>query len=69
MLWFLMIKPQTVIRPFHCLFIYCLPSFVFYKASFACFQFVIAHYYSLKAKQNPLFLKSKIQTSPNDRLG
>ena len=55
MLWFLMIKPQTVIRPFHCLFIYCLPSFVFYKASFACFQFVIAHYYSLKAKQNSLF--------------
>lgn len=37
------------------LFYDCLWSYVFYKASFACFWFVIARYYSLKAKQNPLF--------------
>ena len=48
-------KPQTVIRPLKVLFYDCLRSFVFYKASFACFWFVIARYYSFKAKQNPLF--------------
>lgn len=41
-------------------------SFVFYKASFASFWFVIARYYSLKAKQNPLFKNTKIQAIPND---
>ena len=30
-------KPKTVIRPFIVFYIYCLQSFVFYKASFACF--------------------------------
>ena len=32
-----MIYPKTVIRPFIVFYIYCLQSFVFYKASFACF--------------------------------
>ena len=31
------INPKTVIRPFIVFYIYCLQSFVFYKASFACF--------------------------------
>ncbi len=49
------LKPKSVIRPFYVLFYNCLQSFVFYKLSFACFQFAIARYYSLKTKQNPFF--------------
>ena len=30
-------QPKSVIRPFYVFFIYCLQSFVFYKASFVCF--------------------------------
>ena len=51
----LLIKPKTVIRTFYWVFHNCLQSFEFYKAYFACFYFAIARYYSLKAKQNPLF--------------